>query len=161
MEDSFKTSFTVNHSPQQVYDAITQPHKWWSEEITGSANKVSHVFDYHFEDIHTCKVKIEELIPFKKIVWRILENDFNFTTDKTEWVNTKEAFDITTSGTTTQLTVTHYGLVPKYECYQACYQGWTFYIQTSLKNLIVTGVGNPNKTGAPQTETEAKLSGQP
>ncbi|MFD0749961.1 SRPBCC domain-containing protein [Mucilaginibacter calamicampi] len=157
-EQDFTTSFKVDQTPQQVYDAIIHPQLWWSEEITGSADNVNDVFDYHFEDVHFCKVKIEELTPGKKVVWRILENNFNFTRDKTEWVNTKVVFDVNTKGNQTEMTLTHYGLVPEYECYDACYQGWTFYMQTSLKNLISTGVGSPNKSGAPQTETEAKLS---
>ena len=50
------------------------------------------------------------------------------------------------------------GLTPEDECYDACYQGWTHYIQKSLKNYISTGGGRPNKSGAPQTETEKRLS---
>jgi uncharacterized protein YndB with AHSA1/START domain len=159
-DQDFTTTFTVDQTPQQVYNAITHPRGWWSEEIVGDADKVNEVFDYHFEDVHACKVKIEELEPAQKVVWRILENDFNFTTDKTEWVNTTAVFDIATNGDKTIVTLTHHGLTPEDECFEACNQGWTHYMQVSLKNFISTGVGNPNKTGAPQTETESKLLGR-
>jgi uncharacterized protein YndB with AHSA1/START domain len=154
----FTSTIVVNKSPNEVFRAINNPKAWWSEEIEGRTDKVNEVFNYHFEDIHACKVKILELIPGQKVVWHILENDFNFTKDKTEWVNTKVAFDISTEGDKTRLVFTHIGLVPEYECYDACYQGWTHYIQDSLKNYISTGAGKPNKRGAPQTETERKLS---
>jgi hypothetical protein len=159
-KQDFTTTMLVNKTPQEVYMAINHPGAWWSEEIVGHADKVNGVFDYHFEDIHACKIKVLELVPGKKVVWHILENDFNFTNDKTEWVDTKVVFDISTEGNKTKLVFTHIGLVPAYECYDACYQGWTHYIQTSLKNYINTGVGNPNKTGAPQTATEEKLRGK-
>lgn len=154
----FTSTFIVNKLPDEVFQAINNPKAWWSEEIEGRADKINEVFDYHFEDIHACKVKIQELVPGKKVVWHILENDFNFTQDKTEWIDTKVVFDISTEGNKTRLVFTHVGLVPEYECYDACHQGWTHYIQNSLKSYIETGSGKPNKKGAPQTETERKLS---
>jgi uncharacterized protein YndB with AHSA1/START domain len=153
----FTTTLLVNKTPQEVYSAINNPRAWWSIEIDGNTDRINDVFDYHFENIHKCKVKVLELVPNKKVVWQILENDFNFTKDKTEWVNTKVVYDISEQNGKTQLTFTHIGLVPEYECYEACNQGWTHYIQSSLKKYITSGEGEPNKTGAPQTETEKKL----
>jgi hypothetical protein len=155
----FTTAFLVSKTPAEVFNAINNPRAWWSEEIVGSTDKPNDVFDYHFEDIHACKVKVLELMPDKKVVWHILENDFNFTTDKTEWVNTDVVFDISAQDGKTKVTFTHIGLQPTYECYEACHQGWTHYIQNSLKKYITSGEGEPNRTGAPQTETEKMLSG--
>ena len=154
----FTTTILVEKSAREVFNAINDPLKWWSEEITGITDKAGEVFDYHFEDVHTCKIKVLELVPEKRVVWHILENDFNFTKDKTEWVDTTVLYEISTEGDKTKLVFTHIGLVPDYECYDACIQGWTHYIQGSLKNYLVTGEGSPNKTGAPQTETEKVLS---
>jgi len=64
--------------------------------------------------------------------------------DKSEWVGTKIIFEKSKKDDKTQLRFTHEGLVPEYECYQICYDGWTSYIQGSLKNLITTGKGKPN-----------------
>jgi hypothetical protein len=155
----FTTTFMVGKTPTEVFNAINNPRAWWSEEIVGSTDKPNDVFDYHFEDIHACKVQVLEVIPDKKVVWHILENDFNFTTDKTEWVNTDVVFDISAQDGKTKITFTHIGLQPTYECYEACHQGWTHYIQNSLKKYITSGEGEPNRTGAPQTETEKMLSG--
>jgi hypothetical protein len=155
----FTTTFTVSKTPNEVFDAINNPRGWWSEEIVGSTDRLNDVFDYHFEDIHSCKLKVQELVPGKKVVWHVLENDFNFTKDKSEWVNTKVVFDIDIQEGKTKLTFTHVGLQPAHECYEACYQGWTHYIQNSLNKYITTGEGKPNMTGKPQTETEKSLSG--
>jgi hypothetical protein len=34
-------------------------------------------------------------------------------------------------------------LVPTYECYDACSNAWSQYIQESLSSLIATGKGQP------------------
>ena len=53
--------------------------------------------------------------------------------------------------------MTHQGLVPEYECFEICRDAWTSYIQNSLRNLIVTGKGQPNGKDKPRTENEKKL----
>ena len=157
--ENFTTSILVGQSPQQVYDAINNVRSWWSEEIEGSTDKLHEVFSYHYEDVHRCQIKITELVPAKKVEWLVLDNYFNFTHDQTEWKDTSIIFEIAAKGDKTELRFTHHGLVPDYECYEACRQGWTHYIETSLFNLISTGDGQPNKTGKPQTEKEKELSG--
>ena len=154
----FTTTILVDQTPQEVFNAIINPRAWWSEEIKGNTATINDVFNYRYEDIHRCKVKLIEVVPDKKVVWQILENDFNFTKDKTEWVNTKVSFEISRQGKKTQLLFTHIGLVPEYECYEACHQGWTHYIKNSLKRLIQTGKGLPNAADTSRTETEKKLT---
>lgn len=157
-QKDFTSTILVNVTPEEVFTAINNPRAWWGEDIVGKTDKVNEVFDYHFENIHSCKLRVAELVSGKKVLWKVLENDFNFTKDKTEWINTEVVFDIREEGEKTRLVFTHVGLTPEDECYDACYQGWTHYIQKSLKNYISTGGGRPNKSGAPQTETEKRLS---
>jgi hypothetical protein len=54
-------------------------------------------------------------VPGKKVVWRVLQNEFNFIKDKTEWNGTDVIFDITKKGDKTEVCFTHAGLVPAYE----------------------------------------------
>ncbi len=140
----FTTSISVDQSPKEVFDAITDVRGWWSEEIEGGTAKLGDVFKYHYKDIHICKMKLIEVIPNKKVVWHVLENDFNFTTDKSEWIDTKVIFEINEEDNKTEVRLTHQGLVPDYECYDICFNAWTNYIQNSLYNLITTGKGQPN-----------------
>jgi len=140
----FTTSFEVGQSPEEVFNAIINPRAWWSEEIEGGTAQLNDVFDYHYKDVHITKIKLTEVIPNKKVVWTVLENDFNFTKDKSEWVGTKVIFEISEEGDKTRLNFTHAGLVPAYECYEICRDAWTSYIQTSLRNLVTTGKGEPN-----------------
>ncbi|MCD0471572.1 SRPBCC domain-containing protein [Flavobacterium sp. JAS] len=154
----FTTTLIVDHSPQEVFNAITNVRGWWSEQIEGPTAKLNDEFNYHYEDIHRCKVKLIEVIPNQKIVWLVEENYFKFTEDETEWTGTKPTFEISEKDGKTELRFTHVGLVPEYECFDICRDSWTTYIQKSLKNLIATGKGNPNGKDKPQTENERKLS---
>ena len=154
----FSTAITVDQSPKEAFDAINNVRGWWSEEIEGSTGKLNDEFDYHYEDVHHCKMKIIESIPNEKVVWFVLENYFKFTEDKTEWTGTKIIFDISQQDRKTGIRMTHVGLVPEYECYNICRDAWTNYIQNSLRNLITSGKGQPNATGKPTTEEERKLA---
>lgn len=154
----FTTAITIDQTPKEAFDAINNIRGWWSEEIEGNTDKLNDVFDYHYEDVHRCKMKLIEVIPDERIVWLVLENYFNFTEDKTEWTGTKIIFDIFQQDGKTGIRMTHLGLVPQYECYNICRDSWTNYIQNSLRNLITTGKGQPNATGKPRTENEKKLA---
>jgi len=155
---SFTTKIIVDQSAEEVFKAIQNVRGWWSEEIEGNTAELNDEFDYHYEDVHRCQIKLVEVIKNQKIVWLVEQNYFKFTEDKTEWTGTKPTFEIAEKNGKTELTFTHFGLVPEYECYEVCKSGWTNYIQNSLKKLITTGKGEPNATGKPQTETERKLS---
>jgi len=154
----FTTTIKVDQSPQEVFDAVTNVRGWWSEEIEGSTIKLNEVFDYHYEDVHHCKIKLIEVIENQKVVWLVEENYFKFTQDKAEWTGTKPTFEIAEKDGKTELRFTHFGLTSEYECFEICRDAWTNYIQNSLKKLITTGKGEPNANGKPQTENEKKLS---
>jgi Activator of Hsp90 ATPase homolog 1-like protein len=155
-DHNFTTAFTVSQTPEAAFAAITNVRGWWSEEIEGRTDKLGAEFKYHFRDIHRCKMKITELVPGKKVVWRVLDNYFNFAEDKTEWTGTDIIFDISRKGDKTEVHFTHQGLVPEYECYDACSDGWCTYINGSLRELIAKGKGQPN-AGEPMTDHEREL----
>ena len=156
-EASYTTAFTVKQTPPEVFAAINNVRGWWSKNIDGTTDQLDSIFHYHFQDLHRCKIQITELIPDKKVVWHVLDNYFSFTKDKAEWTGTDIIFEITKVGDQTELRFTHRGLVPSYECYPACQDGWNTYINTSLKNLIETGTGAPN-AGDAVTDTEKSLT---
>lgn len=151
------TVLSVDQSPKQIFEAITNVRGWWSETLDGNSEKAGDEFIYQYGDVHRCKIRLTEVVPEKKIVWLILENFFSFTNDETEWVGTNIIFDISREGHTTLLRFTHEGLVPEYECYNACVNGWTQYITQSLYSLITTGTGQPNTDGKAYTIHEVAL----
>lgn len=143
----FTTSFEVSQTPEQVFKAVTDVRNWWSEEVKGNTSKQGDEFSYQYKDVHKTKIKLVEVVPNKKVVWQVLENDFSFTTDKSEWVGNRIVFEITPKGNKTELKFTQIGLVPAYECYDVCSTAWTNFINVSLKNLIEKGNGAPNPEG--------------
>jgi len=152
----FATAFLVDETPEQVFNAVNNVRGWWSQEIEGSTSQLNDVFNYHYEDVHRCKMKLIEVVPNKKVVWQVLENYFKFTKDSHEWTGNTIIFEISQEDDKTQLQFTQVGLVPQYECFEVCRDAWTNYIQNSLRNLISTGKGKPNAKGKPQTEDEKK-----
>lgn len=153
----FTTTIHLSQSAEEVFKAVANPRGWWSEEITGGTSQLNDVFNYHFEDLHRCRIKLIEVIPNQVMVWHVLENHFKFNEADTEWKDTKIIFEISKAGDKTQLKMTHAGLVPGMECFEICRGAWTTYIQKSLKALIETGKGTPNAKGKPQTEDEKKM----
>jgi hypothetical protein len=140
----FTASILVDKTPAEAIRAVTNFRGWWSEEIEGETNKLNEAFIYHYQDIHYCKLKLVELVPDQKAVYLVLDNDFKFTKDKSEWINTKLVFDVSQNEGQTEITFTHEGLVPQYECFEICREAWTNYITGSLHSLITTGKGKPN-----------------
>ncbi len=141
---SFTTTILVDKDPAAAFNAIKNFRAWWSEEIEGNTDMLNEEFFYHYKDVHLCKLKLIEVLPNKELVYLVLDNQFNFINDNSEWVNTKLIFQITTEGDKTKVQFTHLGLVPAYECYTICSDAWSGYINKSLCNLINTGKGTPN-----------------
>ncbi len=83
-------------------------------------------------------------MPSRRVVWRVLDtSSTDFVVDSTEWNSTTVRFDIHQRGSRTEIVFTHAGLVPEFECFQACSAGWTGYLQRSLPSLLTTGRGEP------------------
>jgi len=168
----FNTTILVDQTPEQVFNAVNNPRAWWSEEIVGETDKLNAVFDYHFEDIHRCRIQLVEMVPNKKVVWLVLENYFKpgifddgtthpknnkFTDNEAEWTDTTIHFELSEKDGKTQLQFLHLGLIPEYECFDVCVNAWTHYVRESLYGLITTGKGQPNSTDKPMTEDEERF----
>jgi hypothetical protein len=64
----YTISFTVNQSPEEVFDAINNVRGWWSGEIDGCTDKPGAEFTYRYHDVHRSTQKITEWVPGKKVV---------------------------------------------------------------------------------------------
>lgn len=144
MDKSFSASIVVDKDPSTAFNSIKNFRAWWSEEIEGVTDELDESFFYHYKDIHLCKLRLIEVIPDNKLVYEVLDNQFSFVEDKTEWVGTKLVFNIATEAENTRVEFIHEGLVEEYECYAICNESWNSYIKNSLYKLITTGKGEPN-----------------
>ncbi len=142
----FTTSFTVDQSPEEVFDAINNVRGWWTGKIDGKTDRLGAEFTYRYEKMHRSTQKVTEWVPGKKIVWQVTDAVLNFVKDKSEWNNTEIVFEIGKKGSKTEVRFTHAGLVPAFECYDGCSGAWGFYVTDSLRSLITTGKGDPSKS---------------
>jgi hypothetical protein len=75
----------------------------------------------------------------------VVDNHFDLIEDKTEWAGTTVTFEISEKDGRTEVCFTHQGLVPEYACFGACSAAWGFFVNDSLRSLITTGEGRPNR----------------
>ena len=143
-QQNFTTSFSVDRSPREAFEAITDVRGWWSEEAEGVTDQVGGEFVHRYQDVHRCTIRVTELVPGRKVAWRVLDNYFNFIEDQSEWTDTEVVFEISEKDGGAEVRFTHIGLVPQYECFDVCSNAWRGYISGSLRNLINTGKGQPN-----------------
>jgi uncharacterized protein YndB with AHSA1/START domain len=141
---SFSTSFTVDQSPREVFDAINDVRAWWSLEITGRTDAIGSEFTYRYKDIHRSTQKVTELVPGKRVVWHVSDAHLSIVRNGTEWNGTDIVFEIARKDGKTEVRFTHVGLVPSFQCYADCSGAWEFYVQDSLRSRIATGKGAPN-----------------
>ena len=145
-DQSLTLTFSVEQSPEQVFDAVNNVRAWWSGEIAGETDRLGAEFTYRYKDVHRSTQKITEFVRAKKVVWHVADAELNFVKDRNEWNGTDIVFEIARKGSKTELRFTHVGLVPAFECYGGCSGAWGFYVGDSLRSLITTGKGAPNRT---------------
>ncbi len=138
---NYTTSIVVSNSPKEVYQAINNVRGWWQGEIEGSTGKPGDEFSYRMKTFHFSKQKVVELIPNQKVVWEVTDSNLSFTSKKNEWTGTKIIFEIIEINNQAEIRFIHEGLVPTFECYGDCSNGWSKLIQESLYSLITTGKG--------------------
>ncbi len=141
---SYTTAILVNKPLHKVFEAVNNVRGWWTENTEGKTNQLNDEFEVRFGDVHYSKQKLTEVIPDNKVVWLVKDSKLNFVKDQQEWTNTKIIFELSESNGQTLVRFTHDGLVPDYECHEACSGAWSSYIHDSLKELIETGKGKPD-----------------
>ena len=138
------TSFFVDQTPTEVFNAINNVRGWWSERVEGDTDRMGAEFIYEVPGAHRTKQKITEFIPGKKIVWRVLDAHLSFVKDKSEWRGTEMVFEIAAKDDKTEVRFTHKGLVPAFECYNNCSNAWNLLVKGNLCRLIATGETQPS-----------------
>jgi Activator of Hsp90 ATPase homolog 1-like protein len=139
---SFTTTILVNSSAKDSLKKINEVEKWWAKKVKGKSEKLHDKFKVDFGTTWV-DFEISELIPNKKVVWKVVDCNLEWIDNKKEWNGTDVVFEISEKKNQTQIDFTHVGLIPSCECYEDCETGWTGHICNSLVQFINEGKGMP------------------
>lgn len=139
---NFHTTIKVNASAEDAMKKISQVDGWWAKKFTGKAEKLNDKFTVDFGKTFV-DFKISELVPNKKVVWKVTDCNLHWINNKKEWNGTEVIFELSGKNKSTQIDFTHVGLVPGVECYNDCEVGWTGHVTNSLVQFINDGKGIP------------------
>jgi len=140
----FHTTIIVNASAEEAMKKISQINLWWVKNFSGKPEKLNDKFHVPMGETFV-DFQITELVPNKKMVWKVTDCYLPWLRDKKEWNGTKVVFEISGKENATQIDFTHIGLVPGIECYNVCEEGWNGHITNSLVKFINEGVGHPKQ----------------
>ncbi|WP_255991739.1 SRPBCC family protein [Chitinolyticbacter albus] len=142
----YQQTLSVAADPAAVYAALTTKaglQGWWTQDCdvdTQVGGTVKFRFGQHYKHM-----RIEALSPGREVRWlcTVAHIDVNRFQHKDEWVGTQLVFHLTPSVEGgTRLEFEHVGLVPSFECYDLCQNGWQHFMG-SLQHYVETGVGEP------------------
>jgi hypothetical protein len=139
----YHCSISFNGTAKEAFDRIGQVTGWWAKNLEGQSQHAGDVFTVRFGTTWVT-FRISEVIPNSTIVWKVTDCFIPKLNDKREWNGTTIVWEISSDGKSTNIKMTHVGLVPEVECYEMCEDGWNRHIKNSLFKLITEQKGNPS-----------------
>jgi hypothetical protein len=140
--NDYTTSFSVDQTPEQVFEAINNVRQWWGSNVEGDNTSLGDEFTYRVSGVHICRLRVVELVPCQKVAWLVLDNHMSYVEDQSEWIGTTITFEIDRRDGSTEVRFAHQGLIPENECYRMCSNAWAALMHHSLPGLITTGEGH-------------------
>lgn len=144
MQD-FSWEYQFEASPEKVFEGVRNVRGWWSALLIGESRNLGDVFSYQHKQFHHSVQKLVEVVPNELMVWEVTESSLSFIAKQDEWTGSTIRFEVERAGVGAKLKFQHLGLNTNLECFGACSQGWTHYLENSLVPLIETGEGQPDK----------------
>jgi hypothetical protein len=143
IKTDYHASILVPGNVTRAWEAIGKVTSWWTKNVTGSSKNQNDIFEVHFGETFS-RFRISESIPGKTIRWYVMDCNLHWMKDKKEWKDTEILWEISSVGNSTQIEMTHIGLVPGKECFEDCNTGWNHYIKVSLYKLLTENKGEPD-----------------
>ncbi|WP_391571693.1 SRPBCC domain-containing protein [Cohnella sp.] len=128
---------TVHAPASKVYETLTTAEglsEIWTNELIVN-NQIGFVNEFRFGSDDVTKMKIEELIPNKKVVWHCIDSD-------AEWIGTMISFAIEEKNGKSFITLRHMNWKEVTPFYRSCNYNWAFFLY-SLKCYCEDGEGIP------------------
>jgi hypothetical protein len=144
ISENYKLSILVPANIDRAYQSLVNHiPDWWTKTFEGSANKIDDEFTVRF-DATFKKMKVEDLIPGEKVSWICLDSfiDVPEIQHKTEWIGTRIEWHFESLSDHTSISLVHYGLNDKMDCFEICTEGWVNFTE-SLRLYLTTRHGLP------------------
>lgn len=128
---------TVHVPASKVYETLTTAEglsETWTNELVVN-HQIGFINEFRFGSNDTTKMRIEELIPDKKVVWQCIDSD-------PEWIGTMISFDIEEKNGKSYVTLRHMNWKEITPFYRSCNYNWAIFFY-SLKSYCEDGVGMP------------------
>jgi len=137
---SFSYSFTSSRTQAEIFEVLLDVKTWWSgfyeETIIGDSLEIDDEFTFLAGGgVHFTMQRMIEKKQNSKILWLVSESKLSFLENTAEWTNTKFGFEIFKIKSGYEVTFTHVGLVPMFECFNNCSSAWTEYMD-QLSNIL-------------------------
>jgi len=144
--EHFQQGMTIAATPAAVYRGLTTLaglQGWWTRDCDGSA-AVGETIHFRFGQCSKA-MRVAKLEPGRAVHWVCTQAHIEApgVTRQDEWIGTEMVFSMSDAGEgRTRLQFDHHGLVPAFECYGLCSDGWKHFL-ASLKQYLETGAGHP------------------
>jgi uncharacterized protein YndB with AHSA1/START domain len=132
----------IKASSEKVFKALATRDGlagWWTT-LTQWDGKLGSTIKFRFSEngreIGGCDVKVAELRPAERVLWRVTEGP-------SEWVGTKVSFELKQEGDYAIVLFKHLDWKEPVEFMHHCSTKWAVFL-ISLKELVETGKGTPN-----------------
>lgn len=143
---SYSKAIKVQATPNAIFRAITEQFdKWWTVH-SNKATTIGDTLTVRFGENTIKEFLVTELKENKVLKWEVIRAfiDIPQLSKKDEWVGTSIEWRINALGKVNEIEFTHEGLVPEFECYEACEGGWNYFLE-SLRQFLNEGKGTPHK----------------
>jgi hypothetical protein len=138
----FQLAIKVKASPEEAIEKINQPGRWWAKKVDGKSAGLKDQFTVDFGETYVT-FQISELVPGKKVAWKVTDCNLHWINDKKEWNGSEVVFEVAPDNGSTKIDFIHKGMTPEWECYESCVPGWTDHVSRSLVSFIDKGKGDP------------------
>ncbi|MNJ54592.1 hypothetical protein D3C77_500410 [compost metagenome] len=128
---------TVHVPASKVYETLTTAEglsEIWTNELSIN-NQIGFINEFRFGSNDITKMRIEELITNKKVVWQCIDSD-------QEWIGTIISFDIEEKNGKSFITLRHMNWKEVTPFYRSCNYNWAIFLY-SLKSYCEDGDGIP------------------
>jgi hypothetical protein len=139
----YHSTIVAKITPKEALDKISRVSEWWAKDFDGRSQKLNDVFTVRFGNGDMYKVKVSEIIPDKKIIWDVIDSYQGWHKNHAEWVGTQIVWEVFPQKDNIEVMMTHVGLVPEFECFDKCSQGWDYLLQKSIFRFLSENIGLP------------------